>query len=103
MSNVVTFLLQEQIHHFPHIHRLSFFLETIICSTINIFIQSYFLGAIGRRYRRADEQGTPFCITVDYESLDDDSVTIRSRDSMEQIRIKIDDLFPFLSKEIDGF
>lgn len=60
-------------------------------------------GAIGRRYRRADEQGTPFCITVDYESLDDDSVTVRSRDSMEQIRIKIDDLYPFLSKEIDGF
>jgi glycyl-tRNA synthetase len=63
----------------------------------------FFLGAIGRRYRRADEQGTPFCITVDYESLDDDSVTVRSRDSMEQIRVKIDDLYPFLSKEIDGF
>ena len=63
----------------------------------------YFLGAIGRRYRRADEQGTPFCITVDYESLDDDSVTVRSRDSMKQIRIKISELFSFLSKEIDGF
>lgn len=61
------------------------------------------IGAIGRRYRRADEQGTPFCVTVDYESLDDDSVTVRSRDSMKQIRLKIDDLYPFLSKEIDGF
>ena len=60
-------------------------------------------GAIGRRYRRADEGGTPFCVTVDFESLEDDSVTVRMRDSMEQIRIKIDDLFGFLSKEIDGF
>ena len=77
-------------------------------SVFNLFIIIFiyffnFLGAIGRRYRRADEQGTPFCITVDYESLDDDSVTVRSRDSMKQIRIKISELFSFLSKEIDGF
>lgn len=60
-------------------------------------------GAIGRRYRRADESGTPFCLTVDFESLEDNSVTVRSRDSMQQVRMKIPDLFPFLSKEIDGF
>eukprot|EP01041_Mallomonas_annulata_P007850 gene7850-16065_t len=59
-------------------------------------------GAIGRRYRRADEIGTPFCITVDFESLEDRSVTIRYRDSMVQERMKIDDLFTYLSKEIDG-
>jgi len=59
-------------------------------------------GAIGRRYRRADEQGTPFCITVDFDSLQDNSVTVRSRDSMQQTRLKIDDLFGYLSKEIDG-
>ena len=60
-------------------------------------------GAIGRRYRRADESGTPFCITVDFDSLQDNSVTVRSRDSMQQVRMKIEDVFPFLSKEIDGF
>jgi len=60
-------------------------------------------GAIGRRYRRADEAGTPFCLTVDFESLEDNSVTVRSRDSMQQVRMKIPDLLPFLSKEIDGF
>lgn len=60
-------------------------------------------GAIGRRYRRADESGIPFCITVDFDSLTDDSVTIRYRDSMKQDRVKIADIFPLLSKEIEGF
>ncbi len=46
-------------------------------------------GSIGKRYRRHDEIGTPFCITVDYETLDDKQVTIRNRDSMEQVRIPI--------------
>ena len=59
-------------------------------------------GAIGRRYRRADEAGTPFCITVDFDTLTDDSVTLRSRDSMQQVRLKMDELFAYLSKEIDG-
>lgn len=59
-------------------------------------------GAIGRRYRRADEIGTPFCVTVDYDSLVDNSVTVRYRDSMVQERVKIDDLYTLLSKEIDG-
>ena len=59
-------------------------------------------GAIGRRYRRADEAGTPFCITVDFETLENDTVTVRYRDSMEQVRINISELNNFLSKEIDG-
>jgi len=59
-------------------------------------------GAIGRRYRRADEAGTPFCITVDFETLENDTVTVRYRDSMEQVRLKITELYSFLSKEIDG-
>ena len=46
-------------------------------------------GAIGRRYRRQDEIGTPFGVTVDYQTMDDDTVTLRHRDSMEQSRIKI--------------
>ena len=46
-------------------------------------------GSIGKRYRRQDELGTPYCITIDYESLDDNSVTIRDRDTMDQIRVDI--------------
>jgi len=49
-------------------------------------------GAVGRRYRRQDEAGTPFCITVDGETLTDNTVTIRDRDSLEQRRVKIDDV-----------
>ncbi len=49
-------------------------------------------GNIGRRYRRQDEVGTPFCVTVDYESLEDDTVTVRERDSTTQTRLAIDDL-----------
>ncbi|MFX0099357.1 MAG: glycine--tRNA ligase [Candidatus Hodarchaeota archaeon] len=48
-------------------------------------------GAIGRRYARADEIGTPFCFTIDYETLEDGTVTIRDRDTMKQIRIKLED------------
>ncbi|MHA2335774.1 MAG: His/Gly/Thr/Pro-type tRNA ligase C-terminal domain-containing protein, partial [Candidatus Hodarchaeales archaeon] len=46
-------------------------------------------GSIGKRYRRMDEIGTPFCVTIDFESLEDNSVTIRDRDSMEQIRVPV--------------
>ena len=53
-------------------------------------------GAIGRRYRRQDEVGTPFCVTVDFESLDDAQVTVRERDTMSQDRISIDTLVPYL-------
>ena len=49
-------------------------------------------GAIGRRYRRQDEVGTPFCVTIDYETLEDDSVTVRERDSTAQTRIAVDEL-----------
>ncbi len=45
-------------------------------------------GAIGRRYRRQDEIGTPFCVTIDYQTKEDDTVTVRFRDTMEQIRVK---------------
>ena len=48
-------------------------------------------GAVGRRYRRQDEAGTPYCITVDGQTLDDKTVTIRDRDSLEQIRVKLDE------------
>ena len=57
-------------------------------------------GAIGRRYRRQDEIGTPLCVTVDFESLDDHAVTIRDRDSMSQERVPINRLVGELHKRL---
>jgi glycyl-tRNA synthetase len=54
-------------------------------------------GNIGKRYRYQDEIGTPYCITVDYDSLKDDTVTVRDRDSMEQERVKIEDLSSYIA------
>ncbi len=54
-------------------------------------------GAIGRRYRRQDEIGTPFCVTIDFDSLDDQAVTIRERDSMDQQRVGIDSVVEWLA------
>ncbi len=56
--------------------------------------------AIGRRYRRQDEIGTPFCVTVDFQSLDDNAVTIRERDSMGQVRVPIGELVPALREKL---
>jgi len=57
-------------------------------------------GAIGRRYRRQDEIGTPFCITVDFDSLNDNTVTLRERDSMKQERIAVSEIIPRLHEAI---
>ena len=54
-------------------------------------------GAIGRRYRRADEAGTPFCVTVDFDSLEKGVVTVRQRDTMEQDTVYISDLGTYFS------
>jgi glycyl-tRNA synthetase len=59
-------------------------------------------GAIGRRYRRQDEIGTPFCVTVDFESLEDKAVTVRSRDTMLQERIPIAELHAYLAAALKG-
>ncbi|MFU0801319.1 MAG: glycine--tRNA ligase [Xylanivirga thermophila] len=74
----------------------------------NIYLElsKYFMidydetGSIGKRYRRQDEIGTPYCITVDFDTLEDNSVTIRDRDTMEQIRVKIDQLEGYLREKI---
>ena len=58
-------------------------------------------GNIGKRYRRQDEIGTPYCVTVDFESLTDNSITIRDRDSMKQERIRIDELERYLNKNLN--
>jgi len=60
-------------------------------------------GNIGRRYRRMDEVGTPFCVTIDFDSREDNTVTVRQRDSTEQARMNIDELYTYLAKEIEGF
>jgi glycyl-tRNA synthetase len=59
-------------------------------------------GAIGRRYRRQDEIGTPFCITVDFDSLDDNAVTVRDRDTMQQQRVPLDELQGVLAARLVG-
>jgi glycyl-tRNA synthetase len=56
-------------------------------------------GSIGKRYRRMDEIGTPFCITIDYDSLKKKDVTVRNRDTMKQERVKIKDLCDYLYKK----
>jgi glycyl-tRNA synthetase len=58
-------------------------------------------GAIGRRYRRQDEAGTPFCVTVDGQTIEDQTVTIRERDSMEQIRVAADQLKSYFREKLD--
>jgi glycyl-tRNA synthetase len=58
-------------------------------------------GSIGKRYRRQDEVGTPLCVTIDFDSLDDHAVTVRDRDTMEQERIPIDGLTSLLQDRLD--
>ncbi len=58
-------------------------------------------GSIGKRYRRQDEIGTPYCITIDFETLEDGAVTIRNRDTMEQERIKISELESYIQKSLE--
>ena len=58
-------------------------------------------GSIGKRYRREDEIGTPYCVTIDFDTLEDNCVTIRDRDTMEQVRVKIDELENWLEEKIE--
>jgi glycyl-tRNA synthetase len=59
-------------------------------------------GSIGKRYRRQDEIGTPYCITVDFESLEDKAVTIRDRDTMEQERVAISELPTYFAAKFNN-
>lgn len=67
-------------------------------SHFNVFYDEK--GAIGRRYRRMDEAGTPYCVTVDFDTLEDKTVTVRDRDTMDQIRVPIAELQAWLAKRI---
>ena len=57
-------------------------------------------GSVGRRYARQDEIGTPFCVTVDYDTKEDGTVTIRDRDTTEQKRVKIEDLVKVICEKL---
>ncbi len=57
-------------------------------------------GAIGRRYRRMDEVGTPYCICVDHQTKEDETVTVRERDSMEQVRMPISELGTYILQRV---
>ncbi|CDE72136.1 glycine--tRNA ligase [Acidaminococcus sp. CAG:917] len=58
-------------------------------------------GSIGKRYRRQDEIGTPFCVTVDFDTLEDNTVTVRDRDTMSQVRVRVDELESYFAKEFE--
>ncbi len=58
-------------------------------------------GSIGKRYRREDEIGTPYCVTVDFDTLEDNTVTVRDRDTMEQIRVNINDLEKWIEEKVE--
>ena len=57
-------------------------------------------GAVGRRYRRQDEAGTPFCVTVDGQTTQDGTVTIRDRDTMQQVRIPMDGVLAYVQERL---
>ena len=77
--------------------------KEIYCQLVKEWTCTFDLsGSIGRRYARADETGIYACVTVDFESLEDEGITIRSRDTTEQIRVKIKDLKEILGKFLDG-
>ena len=70
-------------------------------------LQEYFsvtfdeTGSIGKRYRRQDEIGTPYCVTFDFDSVEDKMVTVRDRDTMEQERVEISKLTEYLRKKLE--
>ena len=58
-------------------------------------------GSIGKRYRREDEIGTPYCVTVDFDTLEDETVTVRNRDTMEQVRMKISEVASWVEEKLE--
>ncbi len=85
----------------PLSKKLSEKAEEVYSSLSKYFMCDYDeAGSIGKRYRREDEIGTPFCITVDFDTLEDGCVTVRDRDTMEQIRIKIDEVAKYVQDKL---
>ena len=73
-------------------------IEAILCKYMSVVYDD--TGSIGKRYRRQDAIGTPFCVTVDFDTLEDNAVTIRDRDTMQQVRLPINELGKYLSVKI---
>ncbi len=84
----------------PDLQELAKNVEQDLRTTVSTFYDE--IGSIGKRYRRQDEIGTPYCVTIDYESLEDKAVTIRERDSMAQERVSMDQLKSYLVSKL-GF
>jgi glycyl-tRNA synthetase len=84
----------------PLVNKLNTNAKSVFDTLIDSEIETIFdtSGSIGKRYRRQDAIGTPFCLTYDFESINDQKVTVRYRDSMKQERIAIKDLKSFLNK-----
>ncbi|PLX15900.1 MAG: glycine--tRNA ligase [Candidatus Muiribacterium halophilum] len=75
--------------------------EAIFAEVVQHFEAEYYqVGSIGKRYRRQDEIGTPYCVTIDFDTLEDNTITIRDRDSMEQERINADTLVEYLKEKM---
>jgi glycyl-tRNA synthetase len=74
-------------------------LESRLCRRFSVFYDD--AGNIGRRYRRQDEVGTPFCVTYDFDSVDDQQVTVRERDTMKQERIAIEEVADYLREQLE--
>ena len=72
--------------------------ETILCKYLNVVYDD--TGSIGKRYRRQDAIGTPYCVTIDFDTLEDNAVTVRERDSMQQVRMPIEKLAEYLAIKV---
>ena len=78
-----------------------------LASEIHADLAKYFpvdydeTGSIGKRYRRQDEIGTPFCVTVDFDTLEDNTVTVRERDTMSQVRIPVENLRAYIEEQLE--
>ncbi len=91
-----------QVSVLPLVKKLSDEAEKLFAELATTFSVSYDeAGSIGRRYRRQDQIGTPYCVTVDFDTLEDGCVTVRERDSMNQERVKITDLKAYLSSKVE--
>ena len=85
----------------PLSKKLSEKADEVYCELSRHFMCDYDeSGSIGKRYRREDEIGTPYCVTIDFDTLEDGCVTVRDRDTMEQIRIKIEDVAKFVEEKL---
>ena len=85
----------------PELQALSEKIQSILIKDLEVEYDE--AGSIGKRYRRQDEIGTPFCITVDFDSLEDQAVTVRHRDTMAQVRVSVDQIEKYIKEKLVSF